>query len=100
MMACEGCQAKRGWWHKVHQQCAKCGGWPKPADERMAQHETGGSYYDDPERELSVEDFLNVENGRLRRFAEQTKREMKVVGSATYTAEEWRLAYADWTMKQ
>lgn len=43
-MTCEGCQPNRGWWHKLWQKCGKCGGWPKPADERMALVQSGGGY--------------------------------------------------------
>jgi hypothetical protein len=95
-VTCETCQPNRGWWHKLGQKCRKCGGWPMPADERMAMHSTGDGYYTDPERDMTVRDFVNCRHGKLMAFAQHISREMNRVGHASYTEAEWIEQFNEW----
>lgn len=99
-MTCGACQPRQGWWHKASQKCKECGGWPKPTDERMSQHETGSGYYDDPDREMTVGNFVNRRHGRLLRFSGQMLRDMDRVGHARYTEAEWLEQFNDWEKRQ
>jgi hypothetical protein len=95
-MTCPTCQPERGWWHKIFQQCKICKGWPKPLNERMAQHKTGDSFYNDPNRDMTIAEFSLLAQADLVRFVRQTERDMERVGKVTYTFAEWDQAYKEW----